>query len=69
MRFIGVDGPRWFLRAMLVGALAANAAQAEPFETILRNVVVVRGTDPLPVREPVALHVPPEALPDGEVSP
>jgi Protein of unknown function (DUF3710) len=65
VRFIGIDGPRWFLRGMLVGTAAADAAAARPFEAALRNVVVVRGTDPLPVREQVPLHLPKEALPDG----
>ena len=57
VRFIGVDGPRWFLRAMLVGP-AADPAKAEQFEHALRNVVVVRGTDPLPVRDAVPLTLP-----------
>jgi Protein of unknown function (DUF3710) len=63
VRFIGVDGPRWFLRAMLFGAAAAEATKAAPFERVLRNVVVVRGTDPLPVREPVPLHLPKQVQP------
>jgi Protein of unknown function (DUF3710) len=57
VRFIGVDGPRWFLRAMLAGA-AADPARAERFEKLLRQVVVVRGTEPLPVRDPVPLELP-----------
>jgi hypothetical protein len=60
VRFIGVDGPRWFLRAMLLGSIATDDAPARPFENALRGVVVVRGSDPLPVREPVALQLPPE---------
>lgn len=66
VRFIGLDGPRWFLRAMLVGGVASDQVKAKPFETALRNVVVVRGADPLPVREQVPLHLPKEALPDGD---
>lgn len=70
VRFIGVDGPRWFLRAMLAGPVATDAALAQPFEQVLRNVVVVRGTEPLPVRDPVPLRLPPGVelpsdLPDG----
>jgi hypothetical protein len=57
VRFIGVDGPRWFLRAMLAGA-PADPARAERFEKLLRQVVVVRGTEPLPVRDPVPLELP-----------
>jgi hypothetical protein len=66
VRFIGVDGPRWFLRAMIVGPIAQDAARAKVFEEALRGIVVVRGADPLPVREPVPLHLPPDVeLPDG----
>lgn len=61
VRFIGVDGPRWFLRAMLVGP-AADPAKAGRFDDALRNVVVVRGTDPLPVRDPVPLSLPKDVV-------
>lgn len=59
VRFLGVDGPRWFLRAMLAGPVAADRDRAEAFEEALRAVVVVRGTEPLPVRDPVPLALPP----------
>jgi hypothetical protein len=70
VRFIGVDGPRWFLRAMLAGA-AAEPAKAARFEEALRQVIVVRGSDPLPVREPVPLTLPKDVvLPsDGDGEP
>ncbi|MCW2494621.1 DUF3710 domain-containing protein [Jatrophihabitans sp.] len=60
-RFIGIDGPRWFLRAMLVGA-PADPARAARYEDLLRNVVVVRGAEPLPVRDPVPLRLPKEVV-------
>jgi hypothetical protein len=67
VRFIGVDGPRWMLRAMLVGRIATDAAKAEAFEQVMRDVVVVRGADPLPVREAVPLTLPKGIeLPGGE---
>jgi hypothetical protein len=61
VRFIGVDGPRWFLRAMLAGAPAMEDAEAKPFLDTFRGVVVVRGGEPLPVREPVPLQLPKDA--------
>ncbi len=61
VRFIGVDGPRWFLRAMLAGAPAVDDDKAEPFLQAFRGVVVVRGNEPLPVREPIGLRLPREA--------
>lgn len=57
VRFIGVDGPRWFLRAMLVGP-AAEPGKGARFESALQQIVVIRGVDPLPVREPVPLALP-----------
>ncbi len=65
VRFVGVDGPRWFVRAMLLGGIATDTAAAAPFEAALRQLVVVRGTEPLPVREPVPLTMPKEAGDDG----
>jgi hypothetical protein len=58
VRFIGVDGPRWFLRAMLVGPVAVEAAKAEQYLELLRQVIVVRGVEPLPARDPVPLRLP-----------
>jgi hypothetical protein len=58
VRFLGVDGPRWFLRGLVAGPVVTDAAKAAIFEDALRNVVVVRGNEPLPVREPVPLQLP-----------
>lgn len=58
VRFVGIDGPRWFLRALFAGAPAVDAAAAERFEQALRNTIVVRGSSPQPVREPVPLQLP-----------
>lgn len=62
VRFIGIDGPRWFLRAMIVGAAATEPAKAARYENALREVVVVRGTEPLPARDAVPLRLPKEIL-------
>jgi Protein of unknown function (DUF3710) len=61
VRFLGVDGPRWFVRAMLAGAPAMDDTEAKPFLDTFRGLVVVRGSDPLPVRDPVPLQLPKEA--------
>ena len=66
-RFVGVDGPRWFLRALITGTAATDAETAAPLEQALRQVVVVRGTEPMAVRDPLPLRLPAEALaPQGE---
>lgn len=59
-RFIGVDGPRWFLRAVLTGPAATDEAAAAPLLDALREVIVVRGSDPRPVREALTLKLPAE---------
>jgi hypothetical protein len=61
VRFLGVDGPRWFLRAMFNGEPALDDDAAAPFVETFRNVVVVRGAEPLPVRDVVPLRLPVEA--------
>ncbi len=58
VRFIGVDGPRWFLRGLLAGPVAGDPVKAKTFEDAFRRCVVVRGSAPLPVREPVPLQLP-----------
>lgn len=57
-RFVGVDGPRWFLRGLLTGPAATDAALAAPFEAALRDVVVLRGGDAMAVRDPLPLRLP-----------
>jgi len=60
-RFVGIDGPRWFLRALLTGPAATEDAAARPLLDVIRDIVVVRGADPMPAREPLVLTLPPEA--------
>jgi Protein of unknown function (DUF3710) len=61
VRFVGVDGPRWFLRGLFTGPAADGGEQAELLEEVLRDVVVVRGDHPVPPREILELRLPPEA--------
>jgi hypothetical protein len=60
-RFLGVDGPRWFLRGLISGPAASDAAAAEPLEQAFQGIVVVRGNEPMPVREQLPLILPPQA--------
>ena len=65
-RFIGVDGPRWFLRGVLTGdAAVSDDAGAELLE-VFRNVVVVRGTDAMAPREPIPLRLPAQITGEDE---
>ena len=60
LRFVGVDGPRWMLRAVSAGPKDTSAKAAEELRDIVRGTVVVRGNQPMPVRTPLALSVPAE---------
>jgi hypothetical protein len=60
-RFIGVDGPRWFLRGVLGGAAALERTAAEPLEALFRKVVVIRGDSPMPPRDLLQLRLPKDA--------
>ena len=61
-RFLGVDGPRWFLRGLFTGAASTDPHQAGTLEDAFRNVVVVRGGDAMAPRELLPLKLPREAL-------
>ena len=57
-RFIGIDGPRWFLRGVIGGAAASDPAAAEKVEDLFRSIVVVRGGSPMPPRDLIPLKMP-----------
>jgi hypothetical protein len=61
LRFTGVDGPRWFLRGLYSGPAADNPAAAAPLEALMREVVVVRGDQPVPPRDLLEIRLPAEA--------
>jgi Protein of unknown function (DUF3710) len=58
VRFAGVDGPRWFLRAVFTGAAVTDDGVRADLEEVLRGVVVVRGGDPRSPRELLPLRLP-----------
>ncbi len=60
-RFSGVDGPRWFLRAVFHGAAALDEEKAQELESLVRDVVVIRGTDAMAPRELLPLRLPENA--------
>lgn len=62
VRFVGIDGPRWFLRAVIGGAAAENPEAAETVHQLIRRVVVVRGSTPMPPRDLLPLRVPPSGV-------
>lgn len=57
-RFIGVDGPRWFLRGVISGDAVVKPEAASRIEDLFRSIVVVRGNTPMPPRDLIPLSVP-----------
>ena len=60
LRFIGIDGPRWMLRAVYQGDAAADPSAAGPLALCLRGLVVDRGREAMPVRDALPLRLPRE---------
>jgi hypothetical protein len=73
LRFTGVDGPRWLLRAVFHGRAAIEPENARQLEELVAQVVVDRGAEPMGPRELLPLHLPTGAEvtpdPDGEQAP
>jgi len=64
VRFVGVDGPRWFLRGLFTGRAAREGGAAAPLEAAMRGTVVVRGGDAMAPGDALPLSVP-TAVPEG----
>jgi hypothetical protein len=57
-RFVGVDGPRWFLRGVIAGEGVVDPEAAARIEELFRSIVVVRGNTPMPPRDLIPLTMP-----------
>jgi hypothetical protein len=60
VRYVGVDGPRWFVKATFQGPVADDPAQAPVLGECLEGLVVHRDEEPRPVREPLPMRLPKE---------
>jgi hypothetical protein len=56
-RILGIEGPRWMLRATFLGREALEPADDSLLMTALREVVVVRGDEPRAPRDPLLLSI------------
>lgn len=61
-RVIGIEGPRWFLRATFLGKAALEPADDGILMECLRDTIVNRGAAPMAPREPLPLTVPTGAI-------
>ncbi len=60
-RIVGVNGPRWLLRATFLGRPAVEPDDAESWEDALAAVVVHRGSHAMPVGDALPLTLPDDA--------
>ena len=68
-RFIGHDGPRWFLRGVLTGRAAIDPAEAAELEAVFAEVVVLRGDEPRAPRDLLPLTMPGQRSPVAPPTP
>ncbi len=68
-RVIGVDGPRWMLRATFLGRAVVEESAFQRLADVVRDVVVVRGGEAMPPGEVIPLRLPPEAMTAAETQP
>jgi hypothetical protein len=57
-KFIGVDGPKWFLRGVISGIALGDTLSMSHIIDIFRSVAVVRGNAPMPPKELLELVAP-----------
>ncbi len=63
VRFAGIERPRWLLQVVFTGDAVHDPFAAAPLESLVRNVVVVRGSEPMARGEQLELRLPPQAPP------
>jgi hypothetical protein len=68
-RYLGVDGPRWFLLAVMSGKGAFDEAVSGAFVDFMKDVVVVRGDEPMAREEPIPLRRPSEQTGETDEGP
>lgn len=64
-RFLGADGPRWFLRGIVSGQAAVQAEAAALVEQVFQQTVVVRGEAAMAPHDPIPLKMPSQTPPGG----
>jgi len=58
LRFVGVDGPRWMLRGVVAGPPDILDNSAAALYELVSGTIVVRGSQPMPVRTPLPIELP-----------
>ncbi|MDA9913160.1 DUF3710 domain-containing protein [Candidatus Nanopelagicales bacterium] len=65
IRVVGVEGPRWMLQGVFLGA-GANAETAADLEEIYQSIAVVRGDGPMAPQTPLQIVIPEQVPADVE---
>lgn len=60
-RILGINGPRWLLRATFLGRPAVEQEVGEAWEQVLHHIVVSRGKTAMPKGEALPIVLPPDA--------
>lgn len=67
VRFIGVDGPRWILRGVIMGNAALDTEARAKVIDLFREIVVVRGDLPMPPGDLLPMQMPAGVRPGTQV--
>lgn len=65
MRFVGIDGDRWLLRAVATGGSVTTDAAVARVDALLSRIAIDRGEEALTVGEVMELKAPPGHLDDS----
>ena len=57
-RVVGIDGPRWMLRATFLGTAITDAKTFARLVSVVRQTVIVRGDRPMAPGDVIALRAP-----------
>jgi len=58
VRFIGIDGDRWFMRIAVSGSATVDATEIAAFDELVAGLEVVRGDDAMSPGEPLNFTIP-----------
>jgi len=58
VRFVGVDGNRWFLRIAISGAAAVSENEIAKMDRVISQITIARGPEPMAPGELITLDVP-----------
>lgn len=69
VRFVGIDGPRWFLRVVFLGRAALEPDPLDELHQLVLQTIVVRGSEAMAPRDPLPLTLPTASVSDEDDEP